>query len=486
MITNERQYRITRAEADKFKAAIDQLESSTTQRSDVHPLLQKAEIDALDSQLTDLLREIEDYESLLNAKAPVIEISSFANLAVGLIQARIAAGLSQKDLADRLGMKQQQIQRYEAEQYAGASLKRLTEIVAALDIRISQDILVPFQAHDFSDIAKKVQQVGLDRDFLTDRLMSSQDAARVLGDVSIEGRLDGVLAGNVSETLNRVFGWTPAMLYDRAPLPPPQMAASSARFKMPAARNQKSTSTYAAYAHYLALVVLDASRDLDPKPIPAEPAAMRQAILESYGDLSLSSCLNFAWDLGVAVLPLDDGGTFHGACWRYGGRNVVVLKQRSKHIARWVFDLLHELFHTSRDLDQETFAIIEGDETSPERRESDEEILASRFAGEVVLDGRAEELVRVCVSMAKGSVPSLKGVVRKVAELERADLGALANYVAFRLSLQGINWWGAAANLQSTDEDPLDIARRVFFDRFSFEVDDNLDRELLQRALQKG
>ncbi len=41
-------------------------------------------------------------------------------------------------------------------------------------------------------------------------------------------------------------------------------------------------------------------------------------------------------------------GTFHGACWRYEGRNAVVLKQTPKHEARWTFDLLHELFHAGQ------------------------------------------------------------------------------------------------------------------------------------------
>lgn len=39
-----------------------------------------------------------------------------------------------------------------------------------------------------------------------------------------------------------------------------------------------------------------------------------------------------------------------------------------------------------------TFEVIEADETSSDRRNSDEEIAASQFAGEVVLDGKAETL----------------------------------------------------------------------------------------------
>ena len=49
-----------------------------------------------------------------------------------LIKARISQGLSQKDLAERIGLKEQQIQRYEATDYASASLSRIKEVASAL------------------------------------------------------------------------------------------------------------------------------------------------------------------------------------------------------------------------------------------------------------------------------------------------------------------------------------------------------------------
>jgi HTH-type transcriptional regulator/antitoxin HipB len=49
-----------------------------------------------------------------------------------LIRARIASGLSQKELAKRLGMPEQQIQRYEAKEYESVSLARIAEIAKAL------------------------------------------------------------------------------------------------------------------------------------------------------------------------------------------------------------------------------------------------------------------------------------------------------------------------------------------------------------------
>jgi Zn-dependent peptidase ImmA (M78 family) len=210
---------------------------------------------------------------------------------------------------------------------------------------------------------------------------------------------------------------------------------------------------------------------------------MRRCIQKQYKTVDLKSALHTAWDLGVVVLPLRDPGAFHGACWRYEGRNAVVLKQTSKHEARWLFDLLHELFHAGQRPEADTLEVIEADETSAERRKSDEEIAASQFAGDVVLDSKAEALAQASVQAARNSVERLKSVVPTIAAKNGVSVGALANYLAFRLSWQGVNWWGTAANLQVDDGDPWMIARDVFVERFPYDIDNELDRQLLDRAL---
>jgi transcriptional regulator with XRE-family HTH domain len=481
MITNERQYRITRSEAEKFRKALAGMGTSNV-REGVHPRLVQAEREALQSQLQDLQAEIAEYEQLKSAAVPVIAVNSFDELAEGLIKARIAAGLSQKDLADRLNLKEQQIQRYEAERYGPASYQRLREVAEAIGVRIRNDILLPMAPGNFEELVRKLGQVGLDKEFLLARLLPSADAARAAGEVPVED--DAALTAKAGAILERIYGWTPANLFGAQPLTTPRFAAAEARFKMPAQRARSGTSLYAAYANYLAVIVLRACRDLPGQPIPADAQTMRRAIIIKHGHLSLGAALNYAWDIGVPVLPLRDRGIFHGACWRYDRRNVVVLKQTSRHEARWLFDLLHELFHAAQRPDAESLEVIEADETSAERRASDEEIAASQFAGDVCLDGRAEELAQACVSAAKGSVERLKRVVSDVARKQGVDIGALANYMAFRLSWRDINWWGAASNLQAGDNNPWTIARDVFVQRFPFTIDNDLDRELLDRVFQ--
>ena len=48
------------------------------------------------------------------------------------LRAQIARGLNQKTLAGRLGLKEQQIQRYEASEYASASLARIRSVAEVL------------------------------------------------------------------------------------------------------------------------------------------------------------------------------------------------------------------------------------------------------------------------------------------------------------------------------------------------------------------
>lgn len=109
--------------------------------------------------------------------------------------------------------------------------------------------------------------------------------------------------------------------------------------------------------------------------------------------------------------------------------------------------------------------------------------MATQFAGDVVLAGRAEELAERCVQAARGSVERLKATVPRVAARENVPADALANYMAFRLALQGINWWGAATNLQATGPDPWQIARDFLLEQENFERLNDVDHHLLLRAL---
>lgn len=134
MITNEKQYRSTRALIERLQTSFAALDAS----SDVHPMFLDAQRSALSSQIEELEGDVALYDELRSGKIRTFESEGLHDLPDILIRARIARGMSQKDLADFLGLKEQQVQRYEAERYRSASLDRLTEIADALNVRISE------------------------------------------------------------------------------------------------------------------------------------------------------------------------------------------------------------------------------------------------------------------------------------------------------------------------------------------------------------
>ena len=163
---------------------------------------------------------------------------------------------------------------------------------------------------------------------------------------------------------------------------------------------------------------------------------------------------------------------------------MIVLKQNTRSEARWMTDLLHELRHAAEKPELQEFETVDSDVLSVERRKSPEEQEATEFSGDVVLEGRAELLAKECVAEAKGNVRFLKNAVEGVAGRHRVRVDVLANYVAYRLALQGQNWWGAATNLQPTNEGPWQVTRDFLLQRIDPTKLDDSDRRLLLRALE--
>lgn len=139
MITNERQYRITKSEARKFEQAIAAARGREPS-PDVDPRIHQAMIESLESELTILRDDLDRYEALKAGKVKKRRGRSLRELPVLLIEGRIAAGLTQRQLAERLGLPEQQIQRYEAAMYSGVSLERLQEVADALELEIEEQV----------------------------------------------------------------------------------------------------------------------------------------------------------------------------------------------------------------------------------------------------------------------------------------------------------------------------------------------------------
>ena len=95
------------------------------------------------SQLEDFQDELEEYQALRPGRRQVLKLDSFDDLPRALVQGRIAASLSQYGLAEKLGIKEQQVQRYEASDYQSASLARVAAVVRVLGLRVQEEISLP-------------------------------------------------------------------------------------------------------------------------------------------------------------------------------------------------------------------------------------------------------------------------------------------------------------------------------------------------------
>lgn len=132
MIYNERQYQSSHKQLESLS---DSLAAFQTSGFD---WLDAAQTKAIESQIKDIKSEIREYELIKEGKVSYSECSGLSDLPRTLILARIGSGMTQKDLADHLGLPVQQVQRYEASNYMSASLARLIAIADILGVKVRE------------------------------------------------------------------------------------------------------------------------------------------------------------------------------------------------------------------------------------------------------------------------------------------------------------------------------------------------------------
>lgn len=139
MIKNEREYRITKAHLVGFEGGLIANDNREFPPN-VDPGMKKLMHDAIASEIDVLRAQVDHYEKLRDGHITSREITSLHELPVALIEARIAARLTQRQLAERVEVAEQQIQRWEANDYSGVGVDRLQEIADALGVQIRETI----------------------------------------------------------------------------------------------------------------------------------------------------------------------------------------------------------------------------------------------------------------------------------------------------------------------------------------------------------
>ena len=157
MIKNEQQYRHTQYWLQRFEQSLAELDNNSSLKADF--IRWKLHRDSYQSQVDDLKEQIREYESLTNHDCHtrlVLKLDEINYLPQLLIKARIAALLSQKEIADLAGLTEEQVKRYEANDYQDASFLDVMAVFDALDIKIhTAEFLVPLNTLRRTPITKE-------------------------------------------------------------------------------------------------------------------------------------------------------------------------------------------------------------------------------------------------------------------------------------------------------------------------------------------
>ena len=153
MILNNKQLSIAQKNVKDLKKGIDSLRDS----QETIDILQ---IYAWESRIEDLEEEINEFKSL--ADATELEFSA-ADLSKAVISLRVASGMTQKELAEEIMVQEQQIQRYEQDDYRKASFERIVQIMQELskDIHLKIELKKAKRMRLFTDINQHYSNVDV-------------------------------------------------------------------------------------------------------------------------------------------------------------------------------------------------------------------------------------------------------------------------------------------------------------------------------------
>jgi transcriptional regulator with XRE-family HTH domain len=463
MIKNERQFAIVRAQAER----LSQLEHELVERlriADRDPTMTDLKLRAVSGELTQMRRDLEEYESLRSGSEAIGEVERLEDLPHALVRARIAAGLTQAELAARLGLQQQQIQRYEATDYESASLARLIEVANAVGLRLRNLGSLSSEGGDVRGLIRRLDSAGLPRALIERRFWNPADTGGI-----------ATLAGRLSH----VYGFRPTdVLEANVDVEMPRVAAAA--YKLPTKANLRRAAALSGYARYLTSLVVRAAQ-AESLSLPHTAMEVHSWVTTAEGGkgVTYAAALRSVWSMGVRVVPMSETGGFHAGYWKHDNRPVIVLNPIESTAARWMFDLFHELGHLTGEA-HDSFEELDPGNSPPA---DDAEVMASEFASQAIFGDRADPLYTRIHELSKGRLGTLQRTVLMVARQEQVDAGALALNVAYRLSREGTNWWAAAAKLQDPSMDPWIETRDVLLEHLDWSTLSPLDAELLAAAL---
>ncbi len=449
MIKNEIQLRLTKSRIDQFKEYLIRIEDLKSSQMDER--LISAEIIAINGQIEELEKEVKNYSELWNSKIPIPELNSLEQIPDALIKSRISLGLSQESFANLVRLKEQQIQRYESEEYQSASLATLRGLADILKIRFTHGLSIPDQQTTIGGLLRKIKETGIDLNFILDNVLPI-DISEELKSANQNFVIDGRFLGFVDK-IAYMFKWNRSQILGKENLTLNPQALGAVNFKVRRNVNENRMNTQTFYAHYLALLLKQGLGNNVTSPIPSDPFQINR-IISSGNKITVNDALNYVWNLGIPVLALNNFTGVQGMCIPTESGVVITVNNFDKYPERWLFVLFHELWHARLTLlspGTKEFLIEDLGGSMAFKKPSVDDEIANKFAGAVLLGKNPDDLVHKCLDVANNDISRLKSAVKSVASMEHVSTGVLANVLAYRLAKEGTNWWSSANNLQDID-----------------------------------
>lgn len=469
MIKNDIELKISKESLTQFLSSLQELDFDVS-FNELSPKKQEIYRRALEGEVENLQSQINEYELLKSGKLHDFLSDKFTELPKNLIRARIARGFDEEYIANKLDIDVSDYVELEDELFAEADTATVIKLISLLNLEIPTE-LQNMLTIDSRQIKRNVKRsLGS----LFDKLIPfefKEEYNLTNGYFKLYSSLKKIFNDHLNEIL------TGSKINN--------CMLTSARYKTPKGTRDELVFLYTSYAEFIAKEISKLV-DTPIKKLTTNPIEFRHNVINEYGDLNIESCISYLWDQGIPIIPFEMSGGFHGACWRFNGRNVIILKQQSKSNSRWLFDLLHEYWHATQEPHLLEREIVDLGEVLSTKTDDQEELDANKFAEEVIFGGKSEELFDECLAISKGRIEFLKNAVQRVAKMNNIDVGSLANYTAYRMSELGESWWGAAQNLQDNSNPyskAYDILKSRLDSSMLYALEDPLEQELLQNAL---
>ncbi|HZN75641.1 MAG TPA: XRE family transcriptional regulator [Micromonosporaceae bacterium] len=349
--------------------------------------------------------------------------------------------LNQKDVADLVGMSAPQLSKIESGSF-DLRVSTVQSLLRAMGASLS-DIAGP----DAPEVSQKVvikhaEHAGVPRELVGSLLAAAPRNA-------------------MARLVERAFGWRIDQLVSgqipKLPIP------AGVAFKATRADKDPTNSPVVLLSHTIAGIVRDADADRPTfQGLPSRGRTVNEEARDDLGQVTLESLAVWAWNMGVAVVPMAGRGDFSAAVWDGSPRPVIVLKESRDLAVYWLFDLAHELAHLALGHVGRTGLVdVEPPTLRPDSLDSAEQA-ANDFALEILLPDH-EALLRKVRREARGSHLRFKGAVASVADAVQVNRGLLGMIAAYALTEVGQDKdrWGSATNLARPDGSGREQVQKV-------------------------